>query len=640
MPAPTLRSARKLDIARVTAVRFSASTNQAGLGITPGLPKSLDGDSGSALKTAIESNGFDCSSVDLLSAATLSAFGHNPAQNQRRLVVQQTGPVMCAWYSAEILLVLGVGEREAATGFGFEIVAGDLTGASQGRAGEVFEQVAGTVSLEGRLAAPQIVSATMDATGAQVQVQFDASAFTDVWTSSTGVVASDGPCSSLFLAAVTNQLTAVQGTTRTTNAWCVFRDSKTLTILLGTGAQLTPQIPFVSTATCPASSSGARQAYELVTRGGVLRPSRYSIVSNMQACSIVAPPTGSAVAPTAVVTGPSVLGPCDSGVLSGKSSQGGLGRPLTYSWSLIAVAGAGITSAQVAATQSSFANLQTTASTLTLPVGMPPEGATMEVELSVANFLSQQVSRARVSVRRSANPVPKVEIPGGSRITTNRKIVTNLRVRVSASQCSSGKVQQTSVAWSVVGASTSAVGLAAPYIPTAAEISRYRAANGYLLAIPAGTLTVGYTYTFQASVSQQTSGGPAVAGSSATVAVVVQPLGLLASIANSRRTQDAGAVARLSALASSADLDASNRPLSYQWLCRNTSQVQPTVQLADAYSNADGPCVDMRTGLALDLSSDAALPRVSLPAGLRSNSSQGTARGPVLDIPAGALMPG
>lgn len=261
------------------------------------------------------------------------------------------------------------------------------------------------------------------------------------------------------------------------------------------------------------------------------------------------------------------------------------------------------------------------------------------VELSVANFLSTSVSRTRITMTRSAQPVPKVEITGGSRVVTSQRSITSLRVRVRASSCGTGRVQQTTVTWRATAVATDASGLALPSLPTDSELAALTRTNGFLLRMPAGMLRAGFTYTFEASVGQQSANGPVLGSSVASVDVVVQPIGLLATISNNRQRIVQSNEIKLSAL-SSADLDLSGSPLGFEWNCRNTSGLATSSNPEEVFESISSDCINSNTGLPLDLTSTAALPIVSLPPGLLGDLAGTTGRGPVLQLPAGALAAG
>ena len=341
---PRIASVKKIEIARVTLVTFEKATNMAGLDIARGLPSALSSAIGNSLVDAIEDKGFDCSDVDMLSTDTLDAFGHNPARRSRQLVAAQTGSAMCAWLTPRQLLVYGVNGREPPVGFEFETTAGDLTGATTGSPGEIVVVSPVSSIVQDRAAAPEIISARLDGSGAQIDIVFSTDVYTSLWTSNSGQSRSEGPCLQLFCEAVTNQLSRVKGGTRTTTAWCSFHSRRRLVMQLGPGATLVPEFPAVPGSTCRPFTTDPRQGYELLLKSGSIRTSQNALLSNSLTCTVVKPPTGSTAELRAVIAGPKVLGPCDVGRLSGSGSQGGLGRGLSFQWTLVSVNATNITS--------------------------------------------------------------------------------------------------------------------------------------------------------------------------------------------------------------------------------------------------------------------------------------------------------
>ena len=221
-------------------------------------------------------------------------------------------PSTCMWSTNSTLVIMVDAVSPAIVNWGSAGGVVSLRGGNIRATNSSILYSSGSVPVSPRTPAPVLLSAVLSDTGSSIVVAFDRGCSSVLGTTA-------GPCTALLANA---NLGA--------GATCVWLSSALLQISFGFAASgsptlLSPMSPFVSTATCQATSAVW------------LLPGAISAVPNglltAWGCVNVAPAIHPP-SPQVRILGATSLGLCASLVLDGSSSSGSGGRPMSFSWSL------------------------------------------------------------------------------------------------------------------------------------------------------------------------------------------------------------------------------------------------------------------------------------------------------------------
>jgi len=146
---------------------------------------------------------------------------------------------------------------------------------------------------------------------------------------------------------------------------------------------------------------------------------------------------------TASLSGQSELGVCDSLKLSGRRSQGGGGRKLTYNWgvsfaSSVDVSSLGSNATTGLTTLQNALVTKTTATTLRLKPNDLETNVAYNFTLSVSNHWGHNSSTISHEVTRSANYIPRVRIMGGRKQRVKASKLAKLQSYARIPSCMTG----------------------------------------------------------------------------------------------------------------------------------------------------------------------------------------------------------
>jgi hypothetical protein len=364
---------------------------------------------------------------------------------------------------------------------------------------------------------------------------------------------------------------------------CTFKDPQSLLILLGFGAtiQVNQEIEF--SVHEPASS----ESIPVIGSGGIRGKSRcespYALsynASQRSTPSFQPPPSvlcfqttkatsgpvrvlrpANPVKPTAILKGPSLLGPCDKLELDASSSYGSGGRALQYQLGLKPSQSPGSDDA-LRAFLVPLSSLPFKQQSWTIDPSLLLQGVPVTFVVRVTNFL-QESSLSDMTVLKRSFTAPIIMIEGPQTRQVLSTEIVRLRGDVMLSACAAENDKSVEFEWSLISQSPGLGGFGAPLeldVVTRGTRSLY---------IAAGQLQPGHNYTFQLTgrmKENQTNLG------AEQVVIACKYAELVAKIHGSDRAVHWGDVLELDA---SASLDLDGAPqrgtpvwlIDYSWAC-------------------------------------------------------------------------
>ena len=373
-------------------------------------------------------------------------------------------------------------------------------------------------------------------------------------------------CSMLI---TTMQLLAAPGA----SPQCTFANSKTLVVLLGYGATIKVNEQIMLSSDAQQDASTGQDELRILAgglRGKAICESPFAASGPVPLCFQITkavkgpvrvrrPPN--AVKPTAILKGPSLLGPCDDLELDASSSYGSGGRELQFELGLKpSTADDSVLRAFVsAASQPPYTQKSWRIDPSLLTLGLP---ATFV--LRAFNFLDQSsLSELTVVKRDSTAPIIMIEGPQSKEVFSTQ--ITRLRGDVVLSRCASEIDKSVDFEWSLVRVSPDD-------LSKTLELDSVTRATRSLYIAPK-QLVPGHTYTFQLTGTMKTN---RTNTGSEQVSIVCVYAPLVAKLAGSDRAIKWGDILTLDATAS-IDLDGAPPPgapvwpLDYAWDCFTAS---------------------------------------------------------------------
>eukprot|EP00903_Cladosiphon_okamuranus_P018201 g16743.t2 len=402
------------------------------------------------------------------------------------------------------------------------------------------EYATGTVELEGRTPAPELLQAQFTDDGAYIMVYFSLEG-----SPSSGLIDADdaesgngpGPCDAL--------LSVMSIPPLGHGALCEWTGGRELKIHLGYEAYIIPDTSY----TDANSTVPCQDLLSCITllEGGV-RTEAFAVLSSAGSIAVMPPENPPAV--TAILVAPQVVGLCGSLRLDGRTSSGAASRPLSTSWSVSTPASADVLSVVKSSLASFDGSLLAELNATMLAIGVE-----FTFSLTVETFLGE-ADEAIANVTRTGEDIPSVAVLGPATRSVTRARSTSLRMVASPPAC--GQSQSLTFNWSEVGG---------PGFDNLGDavFQALEMRDATTLLLPAYTLGYpGSSYLFAATTTSQSS----LQSSSTTVEVFVEQGALRAVIQGGNFFQHMAG--RDLALDGSFSLDEdkiTELPMRYDWWC-------------------------------------------------------------------------
>ncbi|CAM9935318.1 unnamed protein product [Scytosiphon promiscuus] len=491
----------------------------------------------------IQSEAFDqgCDINRMLDESTLYTFGN-----------QST----CHWSEDSLTAVVTYDvdhEGLWLTGKNVTLAGGYILGAIPPET-DVLEYAAGTVALQGRTAAPNLLEAKFTDDGGSILVTFspEGSATSGLLNAKDPASGSGpGSCGALLNASSIEPLG--DGPT------CEWTERRELSIVPGHDAYVVPDKGHGGA--CASSVSC------ITLLDGGITTEAFAILSSVGSTPVLVPDSPPAV--SAVLVAPQTVGLCGLLKLDGRASSGALSRSLSSFWNVSAPL---ITSASLNASLALFqGSLVAELNATSLEAGIEHT-----FTLTVENFLGDY-DEATVKVTRIAEDVPSVVVLGAASRTVTRSRSISFRMQATPPACGEQR-QLLTCSWSEAGGNG--------YNELGTDVFQgLEQVDVTTLTLPVYTLGYpGSSYLFVATATSQTS----EASSSTTVEVVVEQGAVRASIQGGHfRQHTVGRDLVLDGSDSLDEDDISELSLRYDWSCtQNCSTLQE-----DWTTNDDGSIV-------------------------------------------------
>ncbi|CAM9093541.1 unnamed protein product, partial [Hapterophycus canaliculatus] len=469
-----------------------------------------------------------CDVSRLLDESTLYTFGN-----------QST----CEWSEDSLMAVVTYDEpleESRLTGVNVTLAGGYILGGIPSKM-DTLEFAEGTVVLQGRTAAPELLEAKFSDAGDSIFVIFspEGSAANSLLDASDAALGSGpGSCGSLLNASSIPPLGE--------GATCEWIGERELSVVLGNNAYVVPDEETTETCASPISC--------ITLLEGGIKTEAFAILSSVGSTQVLPPDNPPGV--SAVLIAPQTVGLCGILELDGRASSGALSRPLSTWWNVSA------TSSMRTNVESSLAFFEGSL-VAELNASALEAGIEHTFALTAENFLGD-TDVATVKVARIAEDIPSVVVLGAaSRVVTRSRSIS---LRMAATPPACAESQLLTYSWSEAGGSGHDE-LGTEAFQGLAQV------DATTLTLPAFTLGYpGSSYLFAASATSQTSG----TSSSATVEVTVEQGVVRASIQGGQfRQHTAGGDLVLDGSDSLDEDDIAELSLRYEWWCsQNCTSVQ------------------------------------------------------------------